>query len=165
LAETGIVQLLAEVAKDKGAEAVAISNAQAGELMEFITLSAGYREIEHTADWQLDVWAPDLGALLEQAARGMYALAGVRLTDGPRQAYDLEVPFHDPEGLLVAFLSELLFRRAGLFIHSICKSRAAGARCLVRRSPLRWIKKSKRLPITSWRYSGRRTGWRSLCLM
>ena len=70
---------------------------------------AGYREIEHTADWQLDVWAPDLGALLEQAARGMYALAGVRLADGPRQAYDLEVPFYDSEGLLVTFLSELLY--------------------------------------------------------
>ena len=34
-------------------------------------LSAGYREIEHTADWELEVWAPDLAALLEQAARGM----------------------------------------------------------------------------------------------
>ena len=39
----------------------------------------GYREIEHTADWELKVWAPDLRGLLEQAARGMYALSGIIL--------------------------------------------------------------------------------------
>jgi SHS2 domain-containing protein len=39
---------------------------------------AGYREREHTADWELEVWAPDLPRLLEQAARGMYRLAGLR---------------------------------------------------------------------------------------
>jgi SHS2 domain-containing protein len=70
---------------------------------------AGYREIEHTADWELEVWAPDLATLLEQAARGMYALAGARLQGGARLRRSLELEAHDPEDLLVAFLSELLY--------------------------------------------------------
>jgi SHS2 domain-containing protein len=70
---------------------------------------AGFSEIEHTADWELAVWAPDLPALLEQAARGMYALSGIRLLSGPRQRRDLTLTFADPEGLLVSFLSELLW--------------------------------------------------------
>jgi SHS2 domain-containing protein len=71
--------------------------------------SFGYEEIEHTADWELRVWAPDLPRLLEQAARGMYALSHTRLMRGDRVAYDLEFPFEDRESLLVDFLSELLF--------------------------------------------------------
>ncbi len=75
-----------------------------------MTLSrAGYREIEHTADWELEVWAPDMPALLEQAAQGMYALAGVRLRDGPRRRRLLKLSYHDREALLVSFLSELLW--------------------------------------------------------
>ena len=70
---------------------------------------AGYREIEHTADWELEVWAPDLPALFEQAARGMYALAGARLREGARLQHSLELEAHDAEDLLVAFLSELLY--------------------------------------------------------
>jgi len=27
--------------------------------------AAGYRIIEHTADWQIEAWAPDLTGLLE----------------------------------------------------------------------------------------------------
>lgn len=70
---------------------------------------AGFREREHTADWELQVWAPELAALFEQAARGMYALTGTRPQDGPRQERELEVQAEDLEGLLVAFLSELLY--------------------------------------------------------
>lgn len=73
------------------------------------TDTAGFREIEHTADWELQVWAPDLPALFEQAARGMYALSGARLEDGPRQIYSLKLEAGDPESLLVTFLSELLY--------------------------------------------------------
>ena len=73
------------------------------------TETAGFREIEHTADWELQVWAPDLQALLEQAARGMYALSGARLESRPRQIYLLEMEASDPESLLVTFLSELLY--------------------------------------------------------
>lgn len=71
--------------------------------------SAGFREIEHTADWELEVWAPDLPSLLEQAARGMYAMADTRLADGPRRKVELQLCSSDAESLLVAFLSELLY--------------------------------------------------------
>jgi len=71
--------------------------------------SAGYREISHTADWELEVWAPNLSALLEQAARGMYALSGVQLKEGERQTISLELDAIDSESLLVSFLSELLY--------------------------------------------------------
>jgi SHS2 domain-containing protein len=70
---------------------------------------AGFREIAHTADWQLEVWAPDLVSLLEQAARGMYALSGAKLKAGSRQPRRLVLRASDPEGLLVSFLSELLY--------------------------------------------------------
>lgn len=70
---------------------------------------AGFREIEHTADWELEVWAPDLPALLEQAARGMNALSGVQIEQGPVQQRSFVLPATDSEKLLVSFLSELLY--------------------------------------------------------
>lgn len=69
----------------------------------------GYREVEHTADWELAVWAPDLPGLLIQAALGMLALSGATLQDAPRQSCQLSLPVADPERLLVSFLSELLW--------------------------------------------------------
>lgn len=71
--------------------------------------NAGYREIEHTADWELQVWAPDLAALLEQAARGMFALSGTILKDRERFEREIDLRADDAETLLVTFLSELLF--------------------------------------------------------
>jgi hypothetical protein len=44
----------------------------------------GFREHAHTADWELEVWAPDLATLFVQAALGMYALSGVILQPGRR---------------------------------------------------------------------------------
>lgn len=72
-------------------------------------VASGFREIEHTADWELEVWAPDLRLLLEQAARGMAALAGVRLAEEPVQTRRIELEAADAESLLVGFLSELLY--------------------------------------------------------
>jgi SHS2 domain-containing protein len=71
--------------------------------------SAGYREIPHTADWELQVWAPDLLGLLAQAAKGMYALSGTRLTGEAREVRTIAIRFSDRESTLVDFLSELLF--------------------------------------------------------
>jgi SHS2 domain-containing protein len=71
--------------------------------------SAGFREVAHTADWGLDVWAPDLSMLLKQAALGMYSLAGISLRASSRLSRDLEIVGADAESILVAFLSELLF--------------------------------------------------------
>lgn len=72
-------------------------------------LTAGFHEVEHTADWELEVWAPDLSGLLEQAALGMYALAGIRTISEGRRDITLSINAHDEEGLLVNFLSELLY--------------------------------------------------------
>lgn len=71
--------------------------------------AAGFKENAHTADWELEVWAPDFPALLEQAARGMYWLAKTRLTDSPRVSRSIELPLDDIETALVRFLEELLY--------------------------------------------------------
>jgi len=70
---------------------------------------AGYREQPHTADWALEVWASDLGGLLQQAARGMYALMQAKLTGEPREVYRFEINAPDREVVLVTFLAELLY--------------------------------------------------------
>lgn len=69
----------------------------------------GYKEIEHTADWALHVWAPDLPELLSEAARGMNALAGVKLNATKPASHHIQLTAPDGESLLVAFLSELLY--------------------------------------------------------
>jgi protein archease len=69
----------------------------------------GFREKAHTADWELEVWAPDLACLLEQAARGMYALSGMRFKPGEVQTRMVSLHAADAEGLLVRFLTELLW--------------------------------------------------------
>lgn len=71
--------------------------------------STGYREVEHTADWEIEVWAPDLASLLVQAAEGMYELTGIELKEKPRITREVTIEADDLEGLLVGFLSELLF--------------------------------------------------------
>jgi len=70
---------------------------------------AGFCEIEHTADWELEVWAPDFIALLEQAARGMYHLSGAHGQAGAGSVHTFRLPTADLETMLVAFLAELLF--------------------------------------------------------
>jgi SHS2 domain-containing protein len=68
----------------------------------------GHREIEHTADWELEVWAEELGGLLAEAARGMYELMEVAISDTDRRPMRIELEADDREQLLVAFLNELL---------------------------------------------------------
>lgn len=70
---------------------------------------SGFREREHTADWDLEVWAPSLEELFKQAARGMFVLSGARIRPEPRQERDLNLDAVDYESLLVLFLQELLF--------------------------------------------------------
>jgi SHS2 domain-containing protein len=71
--------------------------------------AGGFQEQPHTADWALDVWAPDLIGLLQQAAVGMYALMHARPQAEPRETYRFEMTALDRETLLVTFLSELLY--------------------------------------------------------
>lgn len=70
---------------------------------------AGYREIEHTADWALHVWAPTPAALFVLAAAGMYGLAGTEFAPAPWEVINLEISGEDMEDLLVSFLTELLY--------------------------------------------------------
>jgi SHS2 domain-containing protein len=70
---------------------------------------SGYLEMDHTADWALKVWAPDLAGLVEQAALGMNTLSGLVLEDQRELARSLTLQGYDPEQLLVNFLSEVLF--------------------------------------------------------
>ncbi len=70
---------------------------------------SGYQEQPHTADWALTVWSPDVVGLLQQAARGMYALMHAHLQTEPRETYRFEAAAPDRETLLVTFLSELLY--------------------------------------------------------
>lgn len=71
--------------------------------------TAGFLEIEHTADWELQVWAPDVSTLFEQAALGMYSLAETRLMAEPQFYRTIDLHNLDNESLLVGFLSELLY--------------------------------------------------------
>ena len=70
---------------------------------------AGFQEIDHTADWALRAWAPDLPGLFEQAALGMYSLMDTRLAGGERVRRELSFEALDRESLLVVFLGELLY--------------------------------------------------------
>jgi len=70
---------------------------------------SGFSELEHTADCELEVWAPTMAALLEAAARGMYGLMGVELAGGARRSRLIELETADREALLVDFLAELLY--------------------------------------------------------
>jgi SHS2 domain-containing protein len=67
-----------------------------------------WREVEHTADWALEVWGRDQAALFRNAALGMASLLRGR-PSGRRvgKRFDLKAP--DIETLLVDWLTELLF--------------------------------------------------------
>ena len=67
-----------------------------------------YREVDHTADWALEVWAPTLEALFVDAAHGMYALAGTA-PGAATLTRRIELNGDDYESLLVAWLGELLY--------------------------------------------------------
>jgi SHS2 domain-containing protein len=71
---------------------------------------SGYREVDHTADWTLEVWAGDMAGLLEQAARGMYAMADLEVDETQKLSRRFELEPEDRETLVVQFLSDLLYR-------------------------------------------------------
>ena len=74
-----------------------------------MTVSSGFQELQHTADWALRVWAPSLESLFEQAALGMNALSGMQLADQLPLHRDFSCTGLDTESLLVTFLSELVY--------------------------------------------------------
>lgn len=70
--------------------------------------SAGFEEVEHTADWAYRVWAPTLAELFIQAARGLYHLVEVQLVSQPLVVREIALVAVDRESLLIAWLNELL---------------------------------------------------------
>ena len=70
---------------------------------------SGFKELEHTADWALHVWAPDLVQLIITAAKGMYSLSDTQTGESEIQKISIILPSLDQESLLVDFLSELIF--------------------------------------------------------
>ncbi len=68
-----------------------------------------FKELPHTADWALRVWAADLAGLLAEAARGMTALSGAQTEAGQVVRRSLSLEAADAESLLVAFLGELAY--------------------------------------------------------
>jgi len=79
--------------------------------MEGVTEDAeeGYRELDHTADWELKLWARQPDGLLVQAAAGMYSMCGVERSSEVKATERFEVGGSDEEALLVGFLSDLLY--------------------------------------------------------
>lgn len=71
--------------------------------------SSGFRELPHTADWELEIWAPELTELLRQAVLGMQSLSGMQLDEKTRQVRTLSLDSMDAENLLVRFLNEMLW--------------------------------------------------------
>ena len=69
----------------------------------------GFEEISHTADWSARIWAEDLPALFKEAARAMNSLSETVAGQGPRVQKTFQAEGSDPESLLVAFLSEVLY--------------------------------------------------------
>jgi len=85
---------------------------------------SGYREIPHTADAALEVWAGSLEELFSNALEGMYQLIGISSNLAEDlDSVELRFSAGDREELLVTFLSECIFyvfeKRLSLLINKI----------------------------------------------
>jgi len=80
-----------------------------GETQREMKSKEGFREISHTADWELEVWGSTIDALLRQAALGMFALMRVKVRRSVRICKEIELEIYDWESLLVDFLNEVLY--------------------------------------------------------
>jgi SHS2 domain-containing protein len=72
-------------------------------------MQSGYRIIDHTADKAIEVWAPDLGRLILEAARGLIALLVEAASLTPQRRIQIAVAPREPELLLHDALSEILY--------------------------------------------------------
>ncbi len=87
-----------------------------------------YRQIDHTADIGLEISADSAAALFSEAAAGMFSLIVSGATAGAVDTRDIRVPADDWEGLLVAWLRELLYlwHDEGLRFCRVLRWKAAG---------------------------------------
>lgn len=77
--------------------------------MSEIMDQSGFFELQHTADQAIMVWAPTLDELFLQAAQGMYHVMGIKFIPSKQYYRNICLVAADQEGLLVSFLSELLY--------------------------------------------------------
>ncbi|WP_322798595.1 archease [Thermoflexus sp.] len=68
-----------------------------------------FEEIPHTADWAIRAYGRTLPELFVHAARGMYSLLVDLDALGESERREVEVEAASPEGLLVAWLNELVY--------------------------------------------------------
>lgn len=67
-----------------------------------------FQELDHTADWALQIKGATTSQLFQKAALGMFELMGVTLMEDNGLERHLELEAFDLEELLVAWLEELL---------------------------------------------------------
>ncbi len=68
-----------------------------------------FEEIPHTADWAIRAYGRTLPELFAHAALGMYSLLVDLDALGESERREVEVEAASPEGLLVAWLNELVY--------------------------------------------------------
>ncbi|BBB48198.1 archease [Pelolinea submarina] len=71
---------------------------------------SGFKEVPHKADIALDVFAPNLPEMFINAAMGLYHILGIRKGTTDLEEIHITLDDIDREGLLVVFLTELLYR-------------------------------------------------------
>lgn len=105
-----------------------------------------WREIEHTADWAIEVTAPHLPGLFRDAAAGLYGLAGCELGNRSPDRDEICVEGPDVETLLVSFLDELLFQlEVHRVAHTTLVPRIDGEELSVITSPVRVVAVNKEI--------------------
>jgi SHS2 domain-containing protein len=72
-------------------------------------LEIGFIEVNHTADWSVKVWAPDLPGLFSECLRAMLQMMKVEYLDSNSEEQAIDLQAMDSESLLVAFLNEVLY--------------------------------------------------------
>lgn len=68
----------------------------------------GFQEIEHTADKEIEAWAPTFEELMIECAKGMISLMAIKPGSGAKVIRDLILPDIENEMTLVGFLGDLL---------------------------------------------------------
>ena len=71
--------------------------------------ASGFKEVAHTADLAIKVWAEDFSSLLTESARGMYALMEITEIRSHHEVTTFLILDGSRETILVDFLNELLF--------------------------------------------------------
>lgn len=71
------------------------------------SIPSWFRELDHTADTGIEIWAASLPELFERAAWGLFAILTDPATVALREAVSFELEASDVQALLVRWLSEL----------------------------------------------------------